>query len=86
LAKTPFSYGWKGVDVFNDGKWLKDALESSGEHQVNSVPTWDFYKLGPGEYEKILDEYDVVIFSDTESKNFQLAPSFSIATSSARSN
>ncbi len=76
FAETPFSYAHKGLEMYNYGKWLKDALESTGEHEVNSVPTWDFYKLGPGEYEKILDEYDVIIFSDVEAKNFQLAPSF----------
>jgi uncharacterized membrane protein len=76
FAETPFNYAWKGTEIFNYGTWLKDALESSGEHQVTSVPCWDFYKLGPGEYEKILETYDVVIFSDVESKNFQLAPSF----------
>jgi len=76
FAETPFNYAYKGLEMFNYGTWLKEALESSGEHQVESVPTWDFYKLGPGEYEKILDEYDVIIFSDVEAKNFQLAPSF----------
>ncbi len=76
FAETPFNYAFKGLEMYNYGAWLKDALESSGEHQVTSVPTWDFYKLGPGEYEKILAEYDVIIFSDVEAKNFQLAPSF----------
>lgn len=76
FAETPFNYAYKGLEMFNYGTWLKEALESNGEHQVESVPTWDFYKLGPGEYEKILNEYDVVIFSDVEAKNFQLAPSF----------
>jgi uncharacterized membrane protein len=74
--ESPFYSGPKGLDIFNYGKWLKDALESTGEHQVNSVPSWDFYKLGPGQYEKILEEYDVIVFSDTESKLFQLAPNF----------
>lgn len=76
FAETAFSFGWKGADIYNDAKWLKDALESTGEHQVHSVPAWDFYKLGPGDYERILEEYDVFIFSDVEAKNFQLAPSF----------
>lgn len=76
FAETPFNYAYKGLESYNYGVWLKDALESSGEHQVNSVPTWDFYKLAPGEYEKILAEYDVIIFSDVEAKNFQLEPSF----------
>lgn len=76
FAETPFNYAWKGLDMYYYGRWLKEALESSGEHQVEDVATWDFYKLGPGEYEKILDEYDVIIFSDVEAKNFQLAPSF----------
>ncbi len=76
FAETPFNYAYKGTEIFNYGVWLKNALESSGEHEVTSVPTWDFYKLGPGEYEKILQEYDVIIFSDVEAKNFQLAPSF----------
>lgn len=76
FAETPFNYAYKGTEIFNYGVWLKDALESSGEHEVTSVPTWDFYRLGPGEYEKILQEYDVIIFSDVEAKNFQLAPSF----------
>lgn len=74
--ESPFYGGPKGLDIFNYGKWLKDALESTGEHEVTSVPSWDFYKLGPGEYERILEEYDVIIFSDVEAKLFQLAPSF----------
>jgi uncharacterized membrane protein len=76
FAESPFNYGHKGLDIFNYGKWLVEALESDGRHQVHSVPSWDFYKLGPGEYEKILEEYDVLIFSDIEAKLFQLAPSF----------
>ena len=76
FAETPFNYAWKGLDLFNYGRWLKDALESTGEHTVKSVPTWEFYRMGPGEYEQVLAEYDVLIFSDVESKNFQLAPSF----------
>jgi len=76
-AETPFYHAPKGLDIFNYGKWLKDALESTREHSVNSVPAWDFYnKLGPGDYEAILDEYDVLIFSDIDAKLFQLAPSF----------
>ena len=76
FAETPFNYAHKGLDIFNYGKWLKDALESTGKHEVLSVPTWEFYKLGPGEWEKILEEYDVLIFSDVEAKIFQLAPDF----------
>ena len=75
-AETPFNYSYKGLETINYGKWLKSALESDGNNEVESVPTWDFYMLGPGEYEKILDEYDVIIFSDVEAKNFQLAPNF----------
>jgi uncharacterized membrane protein len=75
-AETPFNYAYKGTDVFNYGRWLKGALESTGDHEVTSVPTWEFYRLGPGEWERILDEQDVVIFSDVEAKNFQLAPAF----------
>ena len=76
FAETPFNYTYKGLETYNYGKWLKEALESTGENQVDSVPTWEFYKLGPGDYERILDVYDVLIFSDVEAKNFQLAPSF----------
>lgn len=76
FAETPFNYAYKGLETYNYGKWLKDALEQGGRHSVTSVPTWEFYKLGPGEYEKIIDDYDVIIFSDVEAKNFQLAPSF----------
>jgi uncharacterized membrane protein len=76
FAESPFNYAHKGLEIFNYGKWLKNALESNGQHEVNSVPSWNFYKLGPGEYEKILEEYDVIIFSDVEAKLFQLAPSF----------
>ncbi len=77
FAETPFYYSHKGLDIFNYGIWLKDALESRGDHQVTSVSSWDFYnKLGPGEYEEILEEYDILIFSDVDSKLFQLAPSF----------
>ncbi|NND33445.1 MAG: hypothetical protein HKN76_12710 [Saprospiraceae bacterium] len=77
FAETPFYYSHKGLDIFNYGIWLKNALESTGDHTVESVPSWDFYnKLGPGDYESILSDYDVIIFSDVDAKLFQLAPSF----------
>lgn len=76
FAETPFNYAMKGTEIYNYGKWLKGALEATGEHQVESVATWDFYRHAPGQWEEILSEYDVVIFSDVELKNFQLAPSF----------
>ncbi len=76
FAETPFNYAWKGTDLFNYGRWLKEALESEGEHEVASVPTWEFYRLPPGRYEEILAEYDAFIFSDVEAKNFQLDPHF----------
>jgi uncharacterized membrane protein len=77
FAETPFYYSHKGLDIFNYGHWLKSALESTGEHEVESVPSWDFYnKLGPGDYERVLDEHDVLVFSDVDAKLFQLAPSF----------
>lgn len=74
--ETPFYQAPKGMEIYNYGKWLKEALESTGQHTVTSVPSWDFYLLGPGEYETILEEYDVIIFSDVEAKIFQLNPSF----------
>ena len=76
FAETPFHYSPKGLEIFNYGVWLKRALESDGRHQVESVPAWDFYKLGPGQYETILEQYPVLIFSDVDAKLFQLAPGF----------
>ena len=76
FAESPFQYAPKGLEIFNYGVWLKNALESDGKHEVNSVASWDFYNMGPGDYEKILDEYDVLIFSDFEGKLFQLSPEF----------
>ena len=77
FAETPFHYSHKGLDIFNYGHWLKSALEATGEHEVASVPSWDFYnKLGPGDYERVLAEHDVLVFSDVDAKLFQLAPSF----------
>lgn len=72
FAETPFNYACKGTEVYNYGQWLKDALESDGQHTVTSVPTWDFYRLGPGTWEEILATHDVIVFSDVGSKNFQL--------------
>jgi len=77
FAETPFYHSPKGVEIYNYGLWLKKALESTGEHQVESVPSWDFYNtLGPGDYEAVLESHDVLIFSDVDAKIFQLAPSF----------
>jgi uncharacterized membrane protein len=77
FIETPFYQSSKGAEIFNYGKWLKDALESTDRPSVESVPAWDFYnKLGPGDYERVLEEYDVLIFSDIDAKLFQLAPSF----------
>jgi uncharacterized membrane protein len=77
FAETPFYHSPKGLDIFNYGRWLKEALESGGGHAVDSVPSWEFYNtLGPGDYEKVLDAHDVLVFSDVDAKLFQLAPSF----------
>ena len=76
FAESPFNFSHKGLEIYNYGRWLKEALESSGENRVESVPAWDFYKLPPGEWERILEEYDLFVFSDVEAKNFQLAPDF----------
>lgn len=76
FAETPFNSAMKGLEIFNYGKWLKEALESSGRYHCESVPTWDFYRLGPGKWEEVLAEYDMIIFSDVELKNFQLCPAF----------
>ena len=75
-AETSFSHVPKGLDFINYGHWLVSAVESSGRHEIKSVPTWDFYNMPPGEYEKVLAEYDIIIFSDVEAKNFQLHPQF----------
>lgn len=39
-AESPFNDDVKGVEVFNYGKWLTEALHSSGKHQVKSVFNW----------------------------------------------
>ena len=75
-AETSFNHAAKGLDFINYGHWLLDAIQSSGEFEVTSVPTWDFYNLKPGGYEKILASYDIIVFSDVEAKNFQLHPQF----------
>lgn len=75
-AESAFHHSVKGTEIFNYGTWLKEAIESTGEHQVTSVPSWDFYMLRPGEYEAILATHDAVIVSDVEARNFQLAPAF----------
>ena len=75
-AETSFNHAAKGLDFINYGKWLLAALESSGDFEVTSVPTWDFYNMEPGGYERVLGENDIVIFSDVEAKNFQLHPQF----------
>jgi len=75
-AETSFNHAAKGLDFINYGHWLKDALQSTGEFEVTSVPTWDFYNMKPGQYEDILAQHDIVIFSDVEAKNFQLHPQF----------
>ena len=76
FAESPFNYAPKGLEIFNYGKWLKEALESDGKHQVTSVASWDFYNLPPGAYEEIIHDNDVLIFSDVEAKLFQLNPHF----------
>jgi len=49
FAETPFHHSPKGLEIFNYGVWLKDALEKEAKYQVNSVPAWDFYNnLGSG--------------------------------------
>lgn len=76
FAETPFNFAFKGLETYRYDHYLRAAIESTGEHTCATSSTWGFYGMPPGEYEKILDEYDVIIFSDVELKNFQLAPQF----------
>ncbi len=76
FAETSFNYAYKGLETFHYNQWLVDAFQSGGTYQVTSIPTWEFYMMPPGEYERVLSEYDALVFSDVEAKNFQLAPDF----------
>ncbi|MCK4815638.1 hypothetical protein KA005_07705, partial [bacterium] len=38
--ESPFYHAPKGIEIYNYGKWLKGALESTGQHTVTSVPSW----------------------------------------------
>lgn len=76
FAETPFNYAFKGLETYRYDHYLRDAIESSGDHSCDTMPTWDFYAMEPGQYEQALLDYDVIVFSDVELKNFQLAPQF----------
>jgi len=76
FAETPFNYSYKGLSTHEYDKWLADALAADSRHSVCSVATWEFYQQPPGAYQEVLDEADVLVFSDVEAKNFQLNPSF----------
>ncbi len=76
FAETPFNYAFKGLETYRYDSYLHDAIESTGEHSCDTMPTWDFYAMKPGEYEQAIVDYDVIVFSDVELKNFQLAPQF----------
>ena len=76
FAETPFNYAFKGLETYRYDRYLRDAIQSGGVHSCDTMPTWDFYAMKPGEYERALAEYDVIVFSDVELKNFQLAPQF----------
>ena len=75
FAETPFNYAFKSLETYRYDHFLRDALRSGG-HECDTIPTWDFYGMKPGEYEEALGSYDVIVFSDVELKNFQLAPQF----------
>lgn len=75
-AETSFNHAPKGLEVIDYGRWLAEALRADGAHEVINVPTWDFYRLPPGEYEAILERSDIIVFSDVEARNFQLHPQF----------
>jgi uncharacterized membrane protein len=76
FAETPFNYSHKGLQIYRYDRYLKDAIESTGQHSCDTCSTWDFYGMPPGRWEEILSDYDVIVFSDVELKNFQLAPQF----------
>ena len=75
LQKTPFQHAPKGLEIFNYGKWLKDALESDGETSGEFRSIAGISINCPREHmKKILEEYDVIIFSDVEGQTFSTCP------------
>ena len=43
-----FNYAFKGLQTFRYDHYLKEAIESTGEHTCDTCPTWDFYGMPPG--------------------------------------
>ena len=39
FAETPFNYAYKGLESYNYGVWLKEALESTQEHHRTASKT-----------------------------------------------
>jgi len=52
FAETPFQHAPKGLEIFNYGKWLKDALESDfngmtpilGYNETKTIPDYQSQK------------------------------------------
>ena len=84
LPKPPSTMRSRGPSIFNYGKWLKEAIESTGRHEVASVPTWEFYRLPPGRYEEILCGTTWSSFPTWRPKTSSWTLPSSIAASSAR--
>jgi uncharacterized membrane protein len=76
FAATPAVYSPEEPEPLDGGRFLKEVFSNRGWNKVESISASDFRNLRPGEYEQVLAEFDVLIFSNIEAKHFQYAPSF----------
>ncbi len=63
FAETPFNYAFKGLDLYYYGRFLKSALESTGEHEVTDVEAKNF-QLAPSFFDRTKFGTTILTFPD----------------------
>ena len=75
FIESPFETMSKDCQLKFLGKPVTDALEALGA-TTTAYSNWQLYHFTPDEYQKIIDENDLIIVSDVEARCFHLSPAF----------
>jgi uncharacterized membrane protein len=75
FIESPFETMSKDCQLKFLGKPVTDAFEQLGA-TTTAYSNWQLYHFTPEEYQKIIDESDLIIVSDVEARCFHLSPAF----------
>lgn len=76
FRESAFRSSVKDFEVLNYAQFMVRALEKIPGAEVNSIPSWELYRMSADQFAARLEWATTIIFGDVETQSLHLNPSF----------